>query len=135
MPTEKGKNKERIKKWLEKHVRIQAYVNKEDYMKVKELAEKMGMSISELVKKAVLDLKRLEEEVYEKGFNDGFDFAAEDVEKLGPYIWLGIEEFAIPCPKCGKPMVFTSRDEEFWKKEVKPKLLKAFSGYRHKRCD
>ena len=124
---------ERVKRWLEKHVRVQAYVDREDYEKVEELAGKMGLSVSELVKRAILDLKRLEEEVYEKGFEDGFEFAEQDLERQGPYLWCGVEEFAIPCPKCGKPMLFTSRDERLWR-EVKPRLVEAFSEYTHKRC-
>ena len=61
-------------------------------------------------------------------------YALDDVERDGPYMWCGIEEFAIPCPKCGKLMLFMSRDEWFWREEVKPRLLKAFSEYTHEHC-
>lgn len=36
--------------------------------------------------------------------------------------------------KCGKPMVFTNRSEEFWEKEIKPTLLKMFSHWIHREC-
>jgi hypothetical protein len=41
------------------------------------------------------------------------------------------EHFTIPCPSCGEPLDFDSRDEEFWNETVKPQLEKAFSGFNH----
>jgi len=43
-----------------------------------------------------------------------------------------IERFFVPCPKCGKPMVFDNQElVEQWNNEIKPMLLKAFSIYAH----
>jgi hypothetical protein len=111
-------------------VRVQAYVTREEYAKIRGLASNIKLSVSELVKKAIMDIERLGEEVYEKAC----EATERVIERDGPYLYFGIEEFAIPCPKCGKPMLFTSRDERFWREEVKPRLLKAFSEYTHKRC-
>ena len=103
--------------------RIQAYLTKEEFEKVRELASNMGTSISQLVKKAIMDLKRLEEEAYEKGFDEGFEGAGKEVE-----------EFTVPCPKCKKPMLFSSRFKEEWESEVKPILVKVFFDWAHVEC-
>jgi hypothetical protein len=78
-------------------VRVQAYVTKEEYAKIRELASNMKVSVSELVKRAVMGIKRLEEEAYEKGYDDGFDSALNHIEE-GPWEWCRIEEFTVPCP-------------------------------------
>jgi hypothetical protein len=125
---------DRIKKWHSRHVRVQAYMEKDEYEKVAELAVSMGLSVSRLVKKAVLDLKRLEEEVYGKAFDAGYQFAIEEVERDGPYLFFGMEEFTVPCSVCRKPMVFSSRFRDEWEKEVKPILIKAFFNWAHTEC-
>lgn len=124
----------RVKRWLKEHPRVQAYVDKDDYEKVEELAKSMNTSVSDLVKKAIVDLKHFKEETYEKGFDDGFAFMQKEIERRGPFLSCGIEEFTVPCPKCEKPILFSSRDERFWREEVKPRLLKAFSDYTHEGC-
>jgi len=62
-----------VKKWLSEHPKVQAYVSRDEYEVLKELAEGMHMSISELVKRAISNLKELKEKVYEEGFNKGFE--------------------------------------------------------------
>ena len=105
-------------------------MSREEYEKIRELASSMNVSVSELVRSAVLNLKKLGDEVYRCGFNDGYESAIDDVRSLGPYELLDIEEFTAPCSKCGKPIVFSSRSKEFWEKKIKPTLLKTFStGY------
>jgi predicted transcriptional regulator len=42
-----------------------------------------------------------------------------------------VERFTVPCKKCGKPMVFRNQKEEYWNKEVKPRLQQAFSTFQH----
>jgi len=65
---------ERVKKWLSEHPKVQAYVSVDEYKALKELAEDMNTSISELVKRAVLNLKELKEKLYDEGFDKGFEF-------------------------------------------------------------
>jgi len=110
-------------------------VTDEEYKEVEELASRMDLSVSELVKRAILDLRKLKEEAYEKGFEDGSEFIIRDVERLGPVMFFGIEEFTVPCRVCGKPILFTNRDKELWEKEVKPSLQRAFSDWTHERCE
>jgi hypothetical protein len=43
-----------------------------------------------------------------------------------------VERFTIPCPECGKPIVFDNQEGgEQWNNEIKPILIKAFSNYYH----
>lgn len=51
---------ESVKKWLDEHPKVQAYVTRHEYESLKRLAETMGLSMSELVKKAILSLKGVE---------------------------------------------------------------------------
>ena len=125
---------DRVRRWLRAHPKVQAYVSREEYEKIRELASSMNVSVSELVRSAVLNLKKLGDEVYRCGFNDGYKTAIDDVRSWGPYELLGIEEFTAPCSKCGKPMLFTSRRREFWEKKVKPLLVKTFFDFVHKDC-
>ena len=125
---------DRVRRWLRAHPRVQAYVSREEYQKIRELASSMNSSVSELVKRALLDLEGLRDEVYKSGFKDGYEAAVDDVRSWGPYEFLGIEEFTAPCLKCGKPVVFTSRSKEFWEKRVKPILLEKFSHWAHREC-
>ena len=124
---------ERVKRWHNEHVRVQAYVTKEEYAKIRGLASNMKVSVSGLVKRALIDIKRLEEETYNKGFNSGVGWTLNYIEEKGPWESCGIEEFTLPCARCGKPMVFSSRFEG-WESRVKPILAKAFSGWAHTRC-
>jgi len=110
-------------------------VTDEEYKEVEEIASRMGMSVSELVKRAILDLRKLKEEAYEKGFDDGLDATIKAVLEMGVATTLGVEEFTVPCRVCSKPMLFTNRDKELWEKEVKPILQRAFSDWTHKRCE
>lgn len=124
---------ERVKKWLREHPKVQVYVSKEEYEALRELSERMSLSISELIKKAILDIGKLRDEAYGKGFDDGWERAENEIKKHGPFEYFGIEEFTVPCPKCGKPMIFLSKDEK-WKSEVKPILKKAFANWYHAEC-
>jgi len=109
-------------------------VTKEEYAKIRGLASNMKVSVSGLVKRALIDIKRLEEEAYDKGFNNGVGWALNYIEEKNPWESCGVEEFTLPCPRYGKPMLFSSRFKEEWESKVKPILARAFSGWAHTRC-
>jgi len=48
------------------------------------LASRVKMSISQLVKRVIMDLEWLRDEVHMMGFEAGFESALEEVEKIRP---------------------------------------------------
>jgi hypothetical protein len=129
---------ERVKRWHSNHARVQAYVTTAEFEKLKQLASSLNISISDLVKRAIMDTGRLEKDVYEKGIRMGVDltvnYVLDKVKKEGPLSIFHIEEFTVPCPKCGGPMLFSSRFKEQWEGKIKPILAKAFSNWAHVDC-
>jgi hypothetical protein len=129
---------DRVRRWLRSHPKVQTYLSRDEYGKVREVASSMGWSVSELVKRAVLDLAALRDEVYERGYREGYYSAVKEVwdlcDRFGPRFLFEIEEFTVPCFKCGDPVVLSSRNKEFWEREVKPKLVEMFFNYAHKEC-
>ncbi|MEM1625664.1 MAG: hypothetical protein QXP68_04165 [Thermosphaera sp.] len=74
-------------------------------------------------------------EVYERAFKEGVESLKRLINDFGPFEVLGIEEFTVPCSKCGKPMIFSSRFREEWEKNVRPILKRAFANWCHVRCE
>lgn len=104
-----------------------------------------GLSYSLLIREALLG--QLKDDFYNVGREDGYEealkmfveapvaFREKAVEVARK---LGIEDFEpalfqVPCAVCGKPMVFSHRDEN-WDHAVKPELLKAFRTWSHVTC-
>jgi hypothetical protein len=96
-----------------------------------ELAASLKLSVSELVKRGVLDLAAIRDEVYERGYREGYYSAVKEVwnlcDRFGPYTLFNIEEFTVPCFKCGKPVVLSSRNKEFWERGSNRYLSKCSS--------
>ena len=130
----------RVRRWLRDHPRVQAYVSRDEYEKVREMAEDLGVSVSHLVRRAVLDLGRLKEEVYERAFEEGFESGL----KMGEEATMAdiargvfnVEDYgyAYPkCPYCGKPLTGVIADPKSplgrW---VLDKIREA--GWHHKPC-
>ena len=135
-----------IDRWLREHPRISLYLKREEYERLKSLAESRGMSIKEFIMSLIQGFNKYYEEIYKKGFDEGheegFDFALqvfyEDLEgfyemfkKRYPDVEPAL--FTVPCPRCGKPMIFTHKDEN-WDTEIKPTLYSAFRYWRHIKC-
>ncbi len=74
-------------------------------------------------------MNKARKSIYESGYKKGYDEGYKD----GYNDAMQIEHFSIPCPICGEPMIFKS-DEDIWETEIKPKLIEAFSRWRHKEC-
>ena len=67
--------REYYRRWVKEHPRLQVYVTREEYNKIRELADNMGLIISELVRRAIRDLIRLQDEVYDRAWEQGFNVA------------------------------------------------------------
>lgn len=67
----------------------------------------------------------IKEEAYKEGYDDGYNKGYNESMK--------IKRFTVPCSICGKPMVFTSNNEE-WFDKVRPMLYEVFKDWYHTKC-
>ena len=89
---------------------------------LKEILDRVrgGRSYAELIKEV---LNRTYE-AYKKGYEDGYKRGYDDAWK--------VEHFTVPCPICGKPMLFSPRMPNW--DEVRGILRNAFRDWRHVEC-
>jgi hypothetical protein len=131
-------------RWRRQHIRVSFYFKREEYEKLKELASSKNMTVKEFVVSLMegfdkyredVELKAREEEM--NYYIDSFLYnPREFYEEVRPEAEdEGIEPvlFTLPCSVCGKPMLFTHKDEN-WSSEVRPILLEAFKGWGHVCC-
>jgi len=137
-------------RWRREHPRLQMYLNREEYEWLKREAEARGLSMKEfvleIIRKGYNGYKEGYDKGYREGFDDGFNEALdkfildpwefykriiERVKKLG---LKGFEPalFTIPCKYCGRPMVFTHKNENWG--EIRETLYQAFSRWAHTKC-
>jgi hypothetical protein len=93
-------------------------MKKEERERIKLLAERSGKSISQLVREALLGTEKNDTELYEKGFNDGYN-KGESEWKVFFY-----------CNVCGEPIYIVPTSDSHialvdYMKE---------HGWRHKKC-
>jgi len=135
-----------IDRWLREHPRISLYLKREEYERLKSLAESRGMSIKEFIMSLIQGFNKYYEEIYKKGFDEGheegFDFALQVFYEDPAGFYKFFKEkypdaepalFTVPCPICSKPMIFTHKSEN-WGTEIKPTLYSAFRYWRHIKC-
>jgi hypothetical protein len=145
MATRKKKETYRDR-WLREHPRVTFYLDRQTYDMIKELASKKNMSVKEFILSIIEDFRKYYDEIAEKewdsGFQIGFDEAIrmfhdeswdfyEEFKKKYPKVEPAL--FIVPCSVCGKPMIFTHRDNN-WLSDVRPWLLAAFRNWRHVKC-
>ncbi len=97
------------------------------------------MTVKDFILKFANDLKkaveRMEDEGYAKAIKDFINeplltwIHVRDIHKYKGDVAL----FEVPCRYCGKPIVFTHKDEN-WEPKVKPELRRAFRYWRHTDC-
>jgi len=146
MSRRKERGERYIDRWLREHPRISLYLKKDEYEKLKSLAESRGMSIKEFILSLIQGFDKYYKEIYEKGFDEGheegFDFALQVFYEDPAGFYKFFKEkypdvepalFTVPCPICGKPMVFTHKSEN-WGTKIKPTLYSAFRQWRHIKC-
>ena len=146
MSRRKERGERYIDRWLREHPRISLYLKKDEYEKLKSLAMSKGMSVKELIMSLIQGFNKYYEEIYEKGFDEGreegFDFALQVFYEDPAGFYKFFKEkypdvepalFTVPCPICGKPMIFTHKSEN-WGTKIKPTLYSAFRQWRHIKC-
>jgi len=96
-------------------------------LRVAELLDKNGQSFKKAVQQEarrlhnsalMTELNKARESIRRKAWEEGVE-----------YVRRNEDNFRVPCPRCGKPMRFSSSDEE-WEKKQKI-LNQAFSNWSH----
>jgi len=97
-------------------------------------AELIDVNSQEFKRRVELEAQRL----YKQRFMTELNKARETIRKKAreegaEWVRRNEDNFRIPCSICGKPMYFSSRDEN-WERKVKPILYQAFKNWRHTSC-
>ena len=138
----KRKKERYIDRWRKQHKEVRLYL-KEEYEALEKLASERNMTVKDFILKFINDVNAIAAREYDKGYDEGYQDALRDfvndpdsfhgaVRELLEYKG-DVALFEAPCSICGKPMVFTHKDEN-WESKVKPKLLEAFKWWYHVRC-
>jgi len=101
-------------KYERNHPTISCRVSQQELQKLREVQTKTGLSLAQILRRALGVQLAEAKNAYEKGYREGF------------------ERFRAPCSICGKPMDFNLKAEK--EAEAKKTLLKAFEGWAHTPC-
>lgn len=143
----KRKKEKYIHRWLREHPQVRLYLKRTEYEWLKELADKKGVSMKEIILEAIRNAKKFYDEGYKRGFENGAldedEYFIDNPRGFYETVMKRAEEmglsdfepclFTAPCYICGEPMVFTHGDED-WASEVRPILLRAFKNWYHTKC-
>lgn len=140
---EKEEGEKYIHRWLREHPRVTLYLKREEYEWLKELADRKGTSISELVREVIKNAKEFYYQGEDAGIDNTLDLFIDYPFHFYDMLMGRAEErglrgfepclFTIPCAICGKPIVYTHRDEG-WASKVKPTLRKILGYPVHAEC-
>ena len=79
-------------------------------------------------------VKREAQRTYKRRFMTEINKARKTMEtEAAARVRRSEDNFRVPCSVCGKPMVFSSRDEN-WESAAKPVLYSAFGNWHHTTC-
>ena len=126
------------KRWVKEHPRLQVYVSREEYDKISELAENTGLSVSELVRRAIKNLRKLEKEVYKKALENGLNITIWMISRgeEDSTISEALEKHGLEylrCPVCNKPFAgFIVKKNDRLADRIK-RLIKE-EGWAHEGC-
>jgi len=143
MPRSRARRETYRDRWLREHPRISLYLSKEEYERLKSLAESRGVSIKELILSLVEGFEKYYEDVEDRAFEEGYEAAIEDFCKRPQWLYQKFKElypneeplfYTYPCSVCGQTVVSNHRSEsaEIVRKVV-IKVLKE-GGWGHKCC-
>jgi hypothetical protein len=137
----KKRRKERyIDRWLKNHPRVTFYLSKDEFDFVDKIARSKNMTVKDLVLGMLRGLKVEFEKAIEEGRKEGEKSAYmefinhprlfyDNVKRLRPKLEPML--FTAPCSICGRPMIFTHKDEN---EKERRTLNDAFRYWRHTRC-
>jgi len=91
------------------------------------------MTVKDFIVKCVNDIKSAVESEHERLIK-AFIECPQYIHHVVRHHYQGdIALFEVPCPFCGKPMLFTHKDRD-WESETKPILLEAFKVFCCPQC-
>jgi len=104
------------------------------------LAE-LGKKIEEKYKEEIEKLKKEIENARKKGREEGYKEALKIFINDPHFFYYEVRKitrkdialFTAPCSICGKPMIFTHKDDN-WSSKVKPTIHRAFENWYHVKC-
>ncbi len=122
--------RESLRRWLESHPRVQIYLDRETYDFLKKRADEMGLTMSEYVRRLIIDARKAIEDAYWSGVRDLIDQKVDLIDvrrRLGKTI-----EYP-RCVYCGKPLhgVIIVKDSRLGEWTL-GEIVKA--GWHHARC-
>jgi len=130
-------------RWLREHPRISLYLRKEEYERLKSLAESRGLSVKELILSLVEGFEKYYEDIEGRAFEEGYEDAVEDFCEHPQWFYGKFKEiypnkeplfYTYPCSVCGQTVVSNHRSESA--KIVRKAVIEALKegGWEHKCC-
>jgi hypothetical protein len=109
-----------IERWLREHPRISLYLRKEEYERLKSLAESRGVSIKELILSLVEGFEKYYEDIEGRAFEEGYEATITDFVEEPQLFYRKFKElylneeplfYTYPCSVCGQTVVSNHRSE------------------------
>lgn len=130
-------------RWLREHPRISLYLGKEEYERLKSLAESRGLSVKELILSLVEGFEKYYEDIEGRAFEEGYEAAITDFAENPQWFYRKFKEvypneeplfYTYPCSVCRQTVVSNHRSEsaEIVKKAAVEALEEG--GWGHKCC-
>jgi hypothetical protein len=107
-------------RWLREHPRISLYLRKEEYERLKSLAESRGVSIKELILSLVEGFEKYYEDIEGRAFEEGYEATITDFVEEPQLFYRKFKElylneeplfYTYPCSVCGQTVVSNHRSE------------------------
>ena len=118
--------REYLRRWRREHPRLQLYMSREEYEELKEIAQEHGVSLKQLVLRAIRNTREVVREAEDNGFAKAIGLFVfrprEFYGKVLEFIEIAREIrdvpeevalFTVPCCICRRPMVFTHADDNW----------------------
>jgi hypothetical protein len=143
MPKSKSKKESYRERWLREHPRISLYLKRDEYERLKSLAESKGMSVKEFILSLIEGFEKYYEDIEGRAFGEGYEAAITDFAENPQWFYQEFKRlypneeplfYTYPCSVCGQTIVSNHRSKsaEIVRKVVVETLKEG--GWGHKCC-
>jgi hypothetical protein len=145
----KNKKETYRQRWLKQHPDIHLHLPREVYDKLLKLENILGKSKTDIVKDLINGIvikfdeyrKKIEDEIANESYVEGYDFALERFVNSPEGFYNEVKRkfkiepmlFSVPCKYCKKPIVISHKDED--RDEIQGILNLQFDYEYHDCCD